>query len=88
MATGSSTTPPGGALVDGVLRAWYDCVAAVSISRPVMGDAEKPELTKQFNEGYKTDLAEPGEAPGSLSSTSCPELAAFVLFSKFFSLFC
>ena len=31
-----------------------------------MGDAEKPELTKQFNEGYKTDLAEPGEA-GSLS---------------------
>ena len=31
-----------------------------------MGDAEKPELTKQFNEGYKTDLAEPGAA-GSLS---------------------
>jgi len=28
------------------------------------GDAEKPELTKQFNEGYKTDLAEPGEAGG------------------------
>ena len=51
---------------DGVLRAWYDCVHAVSVSRPVMGDAEKPELTKQFNEGYKTDLAEPGEA-GSLS---------------------
>ena len=24
-------------------------------SQPVMGDAEKPELTKQFNEGYKTD---------------------------------
>ena len=24
---------------DGVLRAWYHCVAAVSISRPVMGDA-------------------------------------------------
>ena len=46
---------------DGVLRAWYDCVHAVSVSRPVMGDAEKPELTKQFNEGYKTDLAEPGE---------------------------
>lgn len=55
---------------DGVLRAWYDCVHAVSVSRPVMGDAEKPELTKQFNEGYKTDLAEPGEAPGGKDEIS------------------
>ena len=35
-----------------------------------MGDAEKPELTKQFNEGYKTDLAEPGEAPGGKDEIS------------------
>merc|ERR1712153_286399 len=55
---------------DGVLRAWYDCVHAVSVSRPVMGDAEKPELTKQFNEGYKPDLAEPGEAPGGKDEIS------------------
>ena len=35
-----------------------------------MGDAEKPELTKQFPEGYKTDLAEPGEAPGGKDEIS------------------
>ena len=28
--------------------------------KPVVhGDKEKPELTRQYNEGYKTDLAEP-----------------------------
>ena len=57
---------------DGVLRAWYDCVHAVSVSRPVMGDAEKPELTKQFNEGYKTDLAEPGAKTRSARSNFGP----------------
>ena len=60
MTTGSSTTPAPTRPHDGVLRAWYACVHAVSVCRPVMGDAEKPELTKQFNEGYKTNLAEPG----------------------------
>ena len=25
----------------------------------VHGDKEKPELTRQYKEGYKTDLAEP-----------------------------
>ena len=29
----------------------------------VHGDKEKPELTRQYNEGYKTDLAEPNAAP-------------------------
>ena len=30
----------------------------------VHGDKEKPELTRQYNEGYKTDLAEPHAGPG------------------------
>ena len=30
----------------------------------VHGDEEKPELTRQYNEGYKTDLAEPHAGPG------------------------
>ena len=33
--------------------------------KPVVhGDKEKPELTRQYNEGYKTDLAEPHAGPG------------------------
>ena len=39
-----------------------------------MGDAEKPELTKQFNEGYKTDLAEPGEAGFDVIKVSDAEI--------------
>ena len=35
-------------------------------------DAEKPELTKQFNEGYKTDLAEPGAKTRSARSNFGP----------------
>ena len=35
----------------------------------VHGDKEKPELTRQYNEGYKTDLAEPhANSPGNLTS--------------------
>ena len=30
----------------------------------VHGDKEKPELTRQYNEGYKVDLAEPHAGPG------------------------
>jgi len=42
---------------DGVLAAWADTQCA---PRPtVHGDKEKPELTRQYKEGYKTDLAEP-----------------------------
>ena len=35
------------------------------MTQPVVhGDKEKPELTRQYNEGYKTDLAEPHAGPG------------------------
>ena len=31
----------------------------------VHGDKEKPELTRQYNEAYKVDLAEPHAGPGA-----------------------
>merc|ERR1712153_79226 len=49
---------------DGVLAAWADAMRAPANAPVVHGDKEKPELTRQYNEGYKTDLAEPHAGPG------------------------
>merc|ERR1711927_47624 len=38
--------------------------AALPTLPVALGDKEKPELTRQYNEGYKTDLAEPHAGPG------------------------
>ena len=38
--------------------------APANAGRDVHGDKEKPELTRQYNEGYKVDLAEPHAGPG------------------------
>ena len=56
--TGGPTT------LDGVLAAWADAMRAPANAPVVHGDKEKPELTRQYNEGYKTDLAEPHAGPG------------------------
>ena len=44
---------------DGVLAAWADAMRAPANAPVVHGDKEKPELTRQYDEGYKVDLAEP-----------------------------
>ena len=49
---------------DGVLAAWADAMRAPANAPVVHGDKEKPELTRQYNEGYKVDLAEPHAGPG------------------------
>ena len=41
-----------------------DAMRAPANAPVVHGDKEKPELTRQYNEGYKTDLAEPHAGPG------------------------
>ena len=48
---------------DGVLAAWADAMRAPANAPVVHGDKEKPELTRQYNEGYKVDLAEPQDRP-------------------------
>ena len=48
---------------DGVLAAWADAMRAPANAPVVHGDKEKPELTRQYNEGYKVDLAEPHAGP-------------------------
>ena len=47
---------------DGVLAAWADAMRTPANAPVVHGDKDKPELTRQYNEGYKTDLAEPMRA--------------------------
>ena len=47
---------------DGVLAAWADAMRAPANAPVVHGDKERPELTRQYNEGYKVDLAEPHAA--------------------------
>ena len=42
----------------------------------VHGDKEKPELTRQYNEGYKTDLAEPHAGPGGCDEVNEVKLCA------------
>ena len=51
---------------DGVLAAWADAMRAPANAPVVHGDKEKPEVTRQYNEGYKTDLAEPHAGPGGV----------------------
>ena len=49
---------------DGVLAAWADAMRAPANAPVVHGDKEKPELTRQYNEGYKTDLQNPMQGRG------------------------
>ena len=48
---------------DGVLAAWADAMRAPANAPVVHGDKEKPELTRQYNEGYKVCLLYTSPSP-------------------------
>ena len=44
----------------------------------VHGDKERPELTRQYNEGYKVDLAEPHAGPAEAEAEAAQTAAQAV----------
>ena len=68
---------------NGVLRGWYDAVAAVSTTQTVLGDKENKAKTKQFNsynDNHVVDLAEIGG--GECGEDVCNEVKCFAFAKK------
>ena len=65
---------------DDPLRCWYNAVSAVAECPIVLGDKERPELTKHLNEGHVVDMAELNDAPDGTSRLN--ELKVYSALSK------